>query len=83
MEKNLLDNQVRNELDKNKSWYLCLNSKEHGKDYGYIKTNKELNKFLASFAAENEIDEVEASLSRNVMADSNYNQIFSVNISIS
>lgn len=85
MTENTLENknQVRNMLDKNKSWYLCLSSKDFGKDVGYIQTNKELDKFLASFAAENNLTKVEASLSRNIAADSDYNQIFNVNISIS
>lgn len=84
MLKSVLENedQVRNALDKDKSWYLYLGGEDCGKDYGYIKTNKELNMFLASFSAENNISKVKAFLSRNIMADSDYEQLFNVDVSI-
>lgn len=84
MLKSVLENegQVRNALDKDKSWYLYLGTENYGKDCGYIKTNKELNMHLASFSAENNVSKVKALLSRNIMADSDYAQIFNVEVFI-
>lgn len=73
---------LRKMLDKDKVWYLSLGTEKIGKDFGYIKTNKELDKYLALFAVENNVNVVEASLSRNIMADVEESQRFEVHVGI-
>lgn len=77
-----MSNSLRELLDKDEMWYLVLTSKKESKDYGYIKTNKELDKYIASFAREAETKEVLVSFGRNIMDDDGPTQVFNVDIKI-
>lgn len=77
-----MSNSLRELLDKDEMWYLVLTSKKESKDYGYIKTNKELDKYIASFAIEAGTKEVLVSFGRNIMDDDGPTQVFNVDIKI-
>lgn len=77
-----MSNSLRELLDKDEMWYLVLTSKKESKDYGYIKTNKELDKYIASFAIEAETKDVLVSFGRNIMDDDGPTQVFNVDIKI-
>lgn len=64
-----MSNSLRELINKDEMWYLVLTSQKESKDYGYIKTNKELDKYIASFAIEAETKEVLVSFGRNIMDD--------------
>lgn len=78
-----MSNSLRKLLDKDEMWYLVLTSQKESKDYGYIKTNKELDKYIASFAIEADTKEVLVSFGRNIMDDDGSTQIFNVDVKIS
>jgi len=78
-----MSNNLRKLLDKGEMYYLVLTCDKESKDYGYIKTSKELDKYMASFAVLNEIKEVIASLGRNIMDEDGQEQTFIVDVKIS
>lgn len=78
-----MSNSLRKLLDKGEMWYLVLTYQKESKDYGYIKTNKELDKYIASFAIEAETKEVLVSFGRNIMDDDGPTQLFNVDVKIS
>lgn len=77
-----MSSNLREILDKGEMYYLVLTCDKESKDYGYIKTSKELDKYIASFAVMNEAKEVIVSLGRNIMDEDCQEQVFIVDIKI-